>query len=123
MIRALLINWFIIACAFAVTGWLLSGMELSGGVAGVLWVSALFGVINALLGTIIRILTLPLTVLTLGLFAVIINAVLLEVTDWITDNLTIDHFFWTAIWAAIIMALVTVVLDLTVGRALRPKRR
>ena len=47
-------------------------------------VSALFGIVNAIIGTILRLLTLPLIILTLGLFAVIVNALLLELTDWLT---------------------------------------
>jgi putative membrane protein len=119
MLRALVINWILLAAAFALTAWMLSGMEVSGGVWGYIWVSALFGIVNAIIGTVVRILTIPLTVLTLGLFAIVVNAALLKITDSLTSHLTIDEFFWTAIWAAIILALVSVVLDLTVGRHMR----
>jgi putative membrane protein len=119
MIRSLLVTWALLAVAFAVTAWLLSGMDVSGGFWGYVWVSALFGVVNTILGTIIRIVSIPLTIITFGLFAVIINAILLEITDWLTDDLTIDDFFWTAIWAAIILAVTAVILDITVGRFLR----
>ena len=117
MLRSLLISWAVLAVAFALTAWILSGLTVSGGVWGYIWVSALFGIVNAIIGTILRLLTLPLIILTLGLFAVIVNALLLELTDWLTHYLTIDSFFWTAIWAAIILSICTVVLDLTVGRA------
>lgn len=121
MLVILLIAWAVLALAFAVTSGLLSGMDVSGGLWGYIWVSALFGLVNAIVGTILRILTFPLTVLTLGLFSIIVNALLLELTDAITDHLTIDEFFWTAIWAAIILSLVSVVLELAV-RALIPRR-
>jgi len=114
LLVALLISWAILAASFAVTSWLLSGMEVSGGVWGYIWVSALFGIVNAVLGTILRILTLPLTLLTLGLFSVVVNAVLLSITDSLSSGLTIDEFWWTAIWAAIILAVVSVVLELFV---------
>jgi putative membrane protein len=119
MLRALVINWILLAAAFALTAWILSGVEISGGVWGYIWVSALFGIVNAIIGTVVRILTIPLTVLTLGLFAIVVNAALLKITDSLTSHLTIDDFFWTAIWAAIILALVSVVLDITVGRHMR----
>jgi putative membrane protein len=108
----LLIRWAVLAVAFVVTSKLLDGMDVSGGFWGYVWVAALFGIVNAVLGTILRILTLPLTLLTLGLFLIVINAALLELTDAITSHLTIDSFFWTAIWAAIIMSITTMVLDL-----------
>jgi uncharacterized membrane protein YvlD (DUF360 family) len=47
----------------------------------------------------------------------VINAFLLEILDWISDRFTIDHFFWTAIWGAIILAVVSVVLDFLLGAA------
>ena len=116
-----LIRWAVIAVAFAVTSWILSGMEVSGGVWGYLWVSALFGIVNAVLGTLLRLVTLPLTLVTLGLFSLVVNAVLLEVTDALTGHLSIDEFFWTAIWAAIILAVVAVLLEVVV-RALLGRR-
>lgn len=85
------------AVAFGVTAWLLSGMELSGGVLGALWVSLVFGVVNALVGTVVRFLTLPLRVVTFGLFSILVNAALLELTDAITSHLSIDEFWWTAV--------------------------
>ena len=114
----LLIRWAVLAGAFAVTTWLLSGMEISGGFWAYLWVSALFGIVNAIIGTILRIITLPLTLLTLGLFAIIVNALMLQITDALTSHLTIDEFWWTAIWAAIILAVVSVILDLIVRSTL-----
>ena len=56
--------------------------------------------------------------LTLGLFALVVNAIVLSVTDAITDHLTIDDFFWTTILAALVLAIVTVVLDVLVALAL-----
>jgi putative membrane protein len=106
-----LIGWALLAVAFGITSWLLSGMEVSGGVWGYIWVSALFGIVNAILGTIIRLFTLPLILITFGLFAVLINALLLQITDALSSHLTIDEFWWTAIWAAIILAFVSVILS------------
>jgi putative membrane protein len=111
MLIWLLVRITVIAAAFGVTAWLLDGMDMSGGFFGYLWVAILFGLVNAVVGTILRLLTLPLILLTLGLFAIIINALLLEIVDWLTDNLTIDEFWWTSIWASIILAIVMVLLD------------
>jgi putative membrane protein len=109
------------AVAFAITAWLLSGMDISGGLGAYLWIALLFGVINAIIGTFLRIITFPLTVLTLGLFSIIVNAVLLDITDGISDDLTIDHFWWTAIWAALILSFVSVCLNLVVNVATKTK--
>jgi putative membrane protein len=119
VMRLLLIRWAVLAAAFAVTAWLLDGMDVSGGVGAYIWVSALFGIVNVLIGTVLRLLTLPLMLLTLGLFSIVVNAVLLEITDWLTDHLTIDDFFWTALLAAIILSVVSVILDIVVRTTLR----
>jgi putative membrane protein len=118
---ALLIRWALLALTFAITAWLLSGMDISGGFWGYVWVSALFGIINAIIGTFLRIITFPLTVLTLGLFAIVVNAIVLNLTDRWSDSLTIDEFWWTAIWGAIIMAIVSMVLDLLLSAVMRPR--
>ena len=121
MVLVFLIRWAILALAFAVTSWLISGMDVSGGVWGYIWVSALFGIVNAIIGTFLRIVTLPLTLVTLGLFGVLVNAVLLSITDWLTGHLTIDEFWWTAVWAAIVLALVGIIIDAFATLLLTPR--
>jgi putative membrane protein len=121
MLVGLLISWAVLALAFVVTTSLLDGMEVSGGFWGYVWVSLLFGLVNAFIGTILRILTFPLTMLTLGLFSILVNAFLLQITDAISDHFTIDEFWWTAIWGAIIMSIVLVALNLILG-TLAPRR-
>lgn len=119
MLAALLIRWAVLALAFAITAWLLSGMDVSGGFGSYLWVSLLYGIVSAVIGTLLRLLTLPLMFLTFGLFAIVVNAILLEITDWLTGSLTIDEFFWTSIWAAIIIAVVAVLLEFVISLAFR----
>jgi putative membrane protein len=123
VLRGLLISWAVLAAAFAITSWLLPGMEVSGGFLGYVWVSALFGIVNAIIGTLLRIITLPLTVLTLGLFSLIVNALLLNITDGLSDQLTIDEFWWTAVWAAIIIAIAAVALGIILRAVLSERAR
>ena len=61
MLRALLVHWVLMAVAFAITAWLLNGMDVSGGLFAYLWIAAIFGLVNArIIGTILRIVvTLP----------------------------------------------------------------
>jgi putative membrane protein len=111
VLRAILVRWVVLAVAFAITAWLIDGMTIHGGVLDYLWLALLFGVVNAVLGTIVRLLTLPLTVITLGLFSLVVNALMLVVVDALSKSLSIDHFFWTAILAAITLSIVSVILD------------
>jgi putative membrane protein len=119
VLRSFITYLVVVAAAFAITSWLLTGMNVSGGVFSYLWVALIFGIVNAVIGTILRIITLPLTLLTLGLFSIIVNALLLAITDAITSHLTIDHFWWTAIWGALILSFVTVMLQVILAMFIR----
>ena len=110
----LLIRWVALAASFWVATSLVPGISVDGGLKTYLWVALLFGLINALLGSIIRLLTLPITFLSFGLFLVVINAAMLQLTARWSDKLTIDNF-WSAIFASVIISFVTSVL----GKVLR----
>ena len=112
MLLLILIGWAVLALAFAITSWLLPGMDISGGFWSYLWVSAIFGIVNAIAGAIlIRIGRAPQSALLTGLLALLLSAVLLAITDGLSDSLTIDDFWWTAIWAALILGIVTVFIE------------
>jgi len=83
----------------------------------VLVVAIIFGLVNAVIKPFVQLLSIPLYILTLGLFHVVINALMLWITSWITEHTThwglqIDRFWWTAIWAAIVLSLVGWVFSL-----------
>ena len=85
----------------------------------VLVVAIVFGVVNAIVKPIVQFVSIPLYILTLGLIHVVINALMLWITAWITEHTThwglqIDQFWWTAIWAAIVLSIVSWVLSLFV---------
>jgi putative membrane protein len=87
-------------------------------------VAVIFGLVNAFIKPIVQILSIPLYILTLGLFHIIVNALMLWITAWITRHTThwglaIDHFWWTAPWAAIVLSIVSWVLSLVVRDARR----
>ena len=78
----------------------------------VLVVSVIFGLVNAIVKPLVQFLSIPLYILTLGLIHVVINALMLWITAWITEHTThwglqINQFWWTAIWAAIVLSLVS----------------
>lgn len=96
---------------------LVPGMSFVGGsttaqkIGIVLVVAIIFGLVNAIIKPIVTLLSLPLYVLTLGLFHIVVNAFMLWITAWITEHtthwgLSIDRFWWTAIWAAILLSVV-----------------
>lgn len=106
------------------------GMSFVGGettlqrVGIVFVVGVIFGLVNAFIKPVVTLLSLPLYVLTLGLFHVVVNALMLWITAWITDHTThwglhLDKFWWTAIWAAILLSIVGWVLGLFTRNAER----
>ncbi|TGD87396.1 phage holin family protein [Mycolicibacterium sp. CH28] len=77
----------------------------------VLVVAVIFGLVNAIIKPVVQLLSIPLYILTLGLIHVVINALMLWITAWITEHTThwglqIDQFWWTAVWAAIVLSIV-----------------
>jgi len=96
--------------------------------AGIIFVVAVvFGLVNAFVKPVVQLLSIPLYIVTLGLFHIVVNALMLRITAWITDHTThwglqIDHFWWTAIWAAIVLSIVSWVLSLVVGSVSRRTR-
>ncbi|WP_029117633.1 phage holin family protein [Mycobacterium sp. URHB0044] len=109
-----------------------SGIEFVGGdntlqrIGIIVVVAVIFGLVNAIIKPIVQILSIPLYILTLGLFHIVINALMLWITSWITENTThwglyIDDFWWTAIWAAIVLSVVSWLLSLVVRDATRSR--
>lgn len=114
----LVLRWGILAVAIALTAALLPGVEISGGFRSLVWITVLFSIVNAVLGPLARLLSLPLLVLTFGLFALVVNAALLAVTAWLSDDLAVDGFF-TAVVAAAIISLVSALLASVFDRGQR----
>ncbi|MGZ5378819.1 MAG: phage holin family protein [Mycobacterium sp.] len=91
-------------------------------------VGIVFGLVNAIIKPIVQFISIPLYILTLGLIHIVINALMLWITSWLTENTThwglfIDDFWWTAIWAAIVLSIVSWLLSLVVGSAERSTAR
>ena len=75
----------------------------------------LFALVNALLGPLLRLISLPLTVVTLGLFALVVNGILLGITAGLTDSLDVGGVVATII-AALVISVVTAGLWFVVDR-------
>ena len=114
----LLVGWAALALSFWVATALIPGIDVEGGFTTYLWVALLFGLLNATLGSLLKLLTLPAVILTLGLFLVVVNASLMMLIARWSDKLEVNNF-WTAIFAAIIISVVTRLVS-TVGKKALP---
>ena len=112
------------AAAFIIPGIYMDSAEEGTGatVLSFLFVGAVFGLVNVIIKPIIALLSLPITCLTLGLFAVVINAGMLVLTAWLTSwvpvQLVVEDFFWSAILGALVVALVSALLNRFILRPL-----
>jgi putative membrane protein len=117
-----LIRLVINAIALWITTLVVSGIEVTGSSTGrdvltLIVVAFIFGVVNAVLKPIIHVVGCVLYILTLGLFALVVNALLFLLTDWIADKIDLPFEidgFWPAFWGAIVMAVVSWLIALVV---------
>jgi putative membrane protein len=118
-----LLRVLVSAAALGVATWAVSGIELLAGsgwtrVGTLLAVALIFGVINATLKPLIKVVGCAFYVFTLGLAALVVNGLLLWLTSVIAGDLTLPFHitgFWPAFWGAIIVGLVSWVLNLLIG--------
>ncbi|MFJ8578940.1 phage holin family protein [Micromonospora sp. NPDC093277] len=117
-----LIRLAITAIALWITTVIVPGVEVTGRnttdtAVTLLVVAFIFGVVNAVLKPVIRLLGCVFYLLTLGLFALVVNALLFLFTGWIARQLQLPFQvdgFWAAFWGAIVMAVVTWLISVVV---------
>jgi putative membrane protein len=108
-----LLNWALSALAVWVVSHLIPGFHVNGPVAALI-AALVIGFINATLGVFLKIVTFPLTLLTLGIFWLVINAVMIELASAIVPGFHVDTF-GTAFWGAIVLSLVNMLFRWLVG--------
>ncbi len=116
---AFLVRWAILSVAVWVAAELVDGIFLEGWESTVL-VALILGLLNASIRPILFWLSLPFTVVTFGLFLIVLNALMLWLSDWIAgwfDDLhfAVEDFWWDAILGAIIISIVTWVFGLFIS--------
>lgn len=110
MIARLLIS----AVAVWVTAWLLEGVTVEPWWAAII-VAVVLGLINTFIRPVVKLLALPLNIVTLGLFSLVINALMVMLCDWFTPYLQVENFLY-ALWFSIVLTVVNWVLHLFTGK-------
>lgn len=105
----ILLSWILNALALWIVAFLLDGVYAESGVALII-AAAVLGIVNAIIRPILFWLTLPLTILTLGLFLIVLNALMLELTDLLVPGFEVDGFV-TALLAAVLLGLISLVTN------------
>lgn len=113
--KKLLLRWLINAIAVYVAAWLVPGIHVAEGPVTLIIIAALLGLVNALVRPLLTLLTCPLVILTLGLFTLVINALMLQLAAWLAGDWFHIAGFWPAFWGALIISIVSALLSTFLG--------
>ncbi|NXY92849.1 phage holin family protein [Streptomyces sp. BR123] len=109
------------AAALAVAIWLVSGITLDDGsplgrrTLTLVLVALVFGLVNLIVKPVVKLFSLPLFVLTLGLFTLVVNALMLLLTSWLAQLLDLSFHvenFWSALLGGVIISIVSWAVNL-----------
>lgn len=106
----LIIRLVINAAALWAAAWLIPGIGLETNIGTLIVVALVFGVVNAFIKPVVALLTCPLNILTLGLFTLVINALMLMLTAWVVGGFNVDGFI-PALLGGIVVSIVSVILS------------
>ncbi len=104
-----LLTWLITALSLLIISALRLGLEIKG--FGTTLVAALvLGVLNAILLPVLRFLTFPITILTLGLFALVLNALMIMLMAALVKGVHLRSGFWGALIASIVLSILNAII-------------
>lgn len=105
----LFFHWLVSTIAILIAAYLIPGVQVT--LIGALVLAVVLGIINLFLKPIITILTLPITIITLGIFSLIVNALLIMLASAIVPG-----FFVAGFWAALFFSVVLSLINLLFGQ-------
>ena len=104
----LLIHWLVSAASLIVVSYIIPGIELRS-LGTALIAPIVIGLVNATIGLILKLVTFPITLITLGLFWLVINALMLMLAAALVPGFYVAGF-WSAFFGAIILSIVSTIL-------------
>src|SRR5215467_3450772 len=110
----LLINWLLNAVSLMIVAHVIRGFDVTSFTTALI-AALVIGLVNATVGLLLKIITFPLTLLKLGVFWIVINALMLKLAATLVPGFTINGFF-PAFFGAIVLSLVNIFLRSVTGR-------
>lgn len=107
------IKWIMNTIAIMLAIKFVPGIVYSGEWWGILIVGILFGLVNTFIRPLVKLFTFPLLILTLGIFTFVINAMMLSVTSWLSEQFALGFQvsgFKAAFWGAVVISIASMVL-------------
>ncbi|HWR57844.1 MAG TPA: phage holin family protein [Thermodesulfovibrionales bacterium] len=114
----LILRIMINALSIVIAVKLVNGLSFNGEWWKMIIVGAVFGLVNSFIKPIVKLFSIPFIVLTLGLFTLVINALMLALTAYLSDSFDLGFRimgFWPAFWGAIIVSIVSMLLSWITG--------
>jgi putative membrane protein len=108
----LLLQWVLSAAALLVISQLVDGFYVEG-FGAALTASLVIGLLNATIGFFLKIITFPLSILTLGIFLLVVNALMILLASGIVKGFHVRGL-WPAFWGAAALALIGIVIKMAV---------
>ncbi|HXD72982.1 MAG TPA: phage holin family protein [Vicinamibacterales bacterium] len=112
-----LIRLLVNAAALWVATRLVTGVTYTGAVMPFIGVALIFGIVNAVIRPILKFLTFPFFILTFGLFAFVLNGLMLWFTSSVSGTLGLGFHvngFWPAFWGALVVSVVSTLLGILI---------
>lgn len=106
---SLILQILISSIAVYFTAWLLPGISIKSYGSAVI-VAIVLGVLNAILKPVLQFISFPITVLTLGLFLLVINALIILIASYLVGSFQVNSFWWALLFS-IIVSFVTSILE------------
>ena len=104
----LIIHWLVSTVSLVIVAYLIPGIQLQG-VGPALIAPIVIGLVNATVGFVVKIVTFPITILSLGLFLLVINALMLMFAAYLVPGFAVAGF-WSAFFGAIVLSIVSMIL-------------
>lgn len=106
----ILLRWLVYAVLIVFVAWIVPGIEVANFISA-LFVCIILALVNTFIKPLIQIITLPVNILTLGLFSLVINALMLMLAGWIAPGFEVEGFL-----SALIGSLLLSLFSLGVSR-------
>ncbi len=104
-----ILKWILFALAITATAWIIPGIRVEN-FTSAMFVCVILSLINVFIKPFLEIITLPINVISLGIFSLVLNALLLMLAGWIAPGFEVEGFL-SGLFGSIILSLFSVVID------------
>ncbi len=105
----IILRWLLYALLIIFVSWLVPGIEVDNFLSA-MFVCIILALVNAFIKPFVQIITLPVTILTLGLFSLVINALMFMLAGWITPGFEVEGFL-SALLGSLLLSLFSLAVN------------